>query len=151
MPGLGPSTGHALIDPRGPRFGAAATSLVLALVLVTGSTWLLVAQTVLFALGVAERSPYSVLYRRYVRPRLGPPAELEDHRPPRFAQTVGLGFALVGLLGVALGVEPLTLVAVGAAFVAALLNATTGYCLGCEVYLLLRRVTVHATRKEVSV
>ena len=149
-----PSSGLSrpgLIDPRGPRFGAAVTTLVLALVLVTGTTWLLAAQAVLFALGVAERSPYSVLFRSVVRPRLGPPAELEDHRPPRFAQAVGLGFALVGLLGVAVGTEPLTLLAVGAAFVAAFLNAATGYCLGCEVYLLLRRITVHSTRKEVSV
>jgi Domain of unknown function (DUF4395) len=146
-----PSTGSGLIDPRGPRFGAAVTTVLLGLVLLTGSVWLLALQTALFALGVAERSPYSVLFRRVVRPRLGPPTGLEDHRPPRFAQVVGLGFALVGLLGAATGAETLVLLAVGAAFVAALLNATTGFCLGCEVYLLLRRITVHATRKEVSV
>ena len=145
-----PSPGKDLIDPRGPRFGAGVTTLVLGLVLLTGSAWLLAAQAVLFALGVAERSPYAVLYRRLVRPHLGPPAELEDRRPPRFAQAVGLGFALVGLAGFLAGSTPVALVATGAAFVAALLNAATGFCLGCEVYLVLRRIPTHVARKEVS-
>lgn len=144
------SPGQNLIDPRGPRFGAALTTVVLGLVLLTGSAWLLAAQAVLFAFGVAERSPYAVLYRRLVRPRLGPPSELEDRRPPRFAQAVGLAFALVGLAGFLAGSAPLALVVTGAALVAALLNAATGFCLGCEVYLVLRRIPPHAARKEVS-
>ena len=136
------------VDPRGPRFAAALTTLVLALVLVTGSAWLLLAQTLVFALGVADRSPYGLAFRRLVRPRLRPPAELEDARPPRFAQVVGLAFALTGLLGYAAGSELLGVLATASALAAAFLNAGFGICLGCELYLLVRRTT--PLRKEVS-
>ncbi len=130
-----------MIDPRGPRFGAAVTTLVLALVLLTGAVWLLALQAVVFALGTADRNPYGVLYRRLVRPRLGPPAELEDAAPPRFAQTVGLGFALVGVVAGLLGLTAVFLAATAAALAAAFLNAAFGFCLGCEMYLIFRRVT----------
>lgn len=136
------------VDPRGPRLAAGLTTLVLALVLVTGSPWLLLAQAVVFALGTVDRSPYGVVFRRLVRPRLAPPAELEDARPPRFAQAVGLAFALTGLLGFALGSELLGVLATASALVAAFLNAAFGICLGCELYLIVRRTT--PLRKEVS-
>ncbi|MFC9958787.1 DUF4395 domain-containing protein [Streptomyces nigra] len=135
------------IDVRGPRFGAAVTTVVLAVVLVTGSAWLLAWQTLAFALGAAGgvgRSPYGVLFRRGVRPRLGPPTAFEAPEPPRFAQAVGLVFAVVGLVGYALGPQWLGLAATGAALAAAFLNAVFGYCLGCEMYLLVRRLTVRA-------
>jgi hypothetical protein len=130
------------IDPRGPRFAATLTSVVLAVVLVTGNGWLLAAQAVVFALaavGGLGRSPYGWLYRRLVRPRLGPPTELEDAAPPRFAQGVGLAFALVGTVGYLTGAVWLGQAATALALAAAFLNAAFGYCLGCEVYLLLRR------------
>lgn len=135
------------IDVRGPRFGAALTTAVLALVLVTGNVWLLAWQTLAFALGAAGgvgRSPYGLLFRRVIRPRLGPPTEFEPPQPPRFAQAVGLVFAGLGLVGYALGPGWLGLAATGAALAAAFLNAVFGYCLGCETYLLLRRVTATA-------
>ncbi|MEU8058152.1 DUF4395 domain-containing protein [Microbispora bryophytorum] len=128
------------IDPRRPRFGAAVTSVVLAVVLIAQSPWLLAAQAVVFALGAAGASPYGLVFRRFVRPRLGPPAEMEDAAPPRFAQAVGLGFALVGLIGFAAGITPLALGATAAALLAAILNAAFGFCLGCETYLLIRRL-----------
>ncbi|MFI6335030.1 DUF4395 domain-containing protein [Streptomyces sp. NPDC050535] len=133
------------IDVRGPRFGAAVTAFVLAVVLVTGSPWLLAWQTLAFALGAAGgvgRSPYGWLFRKAVRPRIGPPAEFEAPEPPRFAQAVGLAFAVVGLVGYAVGPEWLGLVATSCALAAAFLNAAFGYCLGCEMYLLVRRFTV---------
>ncbi|MFE5813980.1 DUF4395 domain-containing protein [Streptomyces sp. NPDC056479] len=135
------------IDVRGPRFGAAVTAVVLAVVLVTGNAWLLAWQTLAFALGAAGgvgRSPYGLLFRRVVRPRLGPPTEFEAPEPPRFAQAVGLVFAGLGLVGYTLGPDWLGLAATGAALAAAFLNAVFGYCLGCEMYLLVRRVTVRA-------
>ncbi|KAB2971379.1 DUF4395 domain-containing protein [Streptomyces sp. SS1-1] len=135
------------IDVRGPRFGAAVTTVVLAVVLITGSAWLLAWQTLAFALGAAGgvgRSPYGVLFRRVVRPRLGPPTAFEAPEPPRFAQAVGLVFAALGLVGYALGPEWLGLAATGAALAAAFLNAVFGYCLGCEMYLLIRRLAVRA-------
>jgi hypothetical protein len=130
------------IDPRGPRFAATLTTVVLAIALVTGSGWVLAAQALVFAVGAVrgiQFTPYAVLLRRFVRPRLSPPTELEDARPPRFAQSVGLGFAAVGVAAALAGWTPLFLVATGFALGAAFLNAAFGFCLGCEVYLLIRR------------
>ncbi len=135
------------IDVRGPRFGAAVTTLVLAVVLVTGSVWLLAWQTLCFVLGTAggvARSPYGWLFRSAIRPRLGPPTEFEAPQPPRFAQGVGLVFAAVGLAGYATGPQWLGLAATACALAAAFLNAAFAYCLGCEMYLLLRRSTARA-------
>ncbi|MER5177255.1 DUF4395 domain-containing protein [Streptomyces sp. NPDC002896] len=131
------------IDPRGPRFAAALTTLVLCAVLITGSGTLLAVQTAVFALGAfagLQYSPYGWLYRVAVRPRLAPPRELEDVRPPRFAQGVGFGFGLVGTVGYLAGAEWLGLAATALALAAAFLNAAFGYCLGCEMYLIIRRL-----------
>lgn len=131
------------IDPRGPRFAAALTTIVLCAVLITGSGALLAAQTAVFALGAfagLRYSPYGWLYRVALQPRLSPPSELEDARPPRFAQGVGVGFALIGTVGYLAGVHWLGMAATALALAAAFLNAAFGYCLGCEMYLLVRRV-----------
>ena len=136
------------IDPRGPQFAAALTSLVLVVTLLLAphplGVALLAAQAAVFAVGATrgvQHTPYSWVFRTLVRPRLGAPAELEDPAPPRFAQAVGLGFAVVGLAGFLAGADVLGLVAVGFALVAALLNAVFRFCLGCEMYLLIRRAT----------
>ena len=134
------------VDPRGLRVAAAITTVVLALVLVTPppvSIALLVAQTVAFAIAALvslKASPYAIFFARFVRPRIGPPAELEDARPPQFAQTVGLVFAVLAVIGFALGAPALGYIAVAFALVAALLNASIGLCLGCELYLALHRL-----------
>lgn len=136
-----------VVDPRSPRFGAVITSVVLAVVVLLGPAAglpLLILQTLVFAAGSLlglKRQPYGWIFRRFVRPRLQPPAELEDARPPRFAQTVGLVFALAGLAGAIFSVSLLFYIAVGFALVAALLNAVFDFCLGCEVYLLAKRLT----------
>ncbi len=130
------------IDPRGPRAGAVITTVVLAAVLVTGSGWLLAAQALVFAAGAVfglRYSPYGLLYRKLIRPRLGPPRELEPEAPPRFAQAVGLVFAIAGVAGYAAGLTLLGMAATAAALAAAFLNAAFGFCLGCEIYLLIRR------------
>lgn len=147
-PAAAPAFPEGRIDPRGPQFAAVLTTGVLAVVLATApstfATVLLAVQAVLFAsgalLGVA-RTPYGWLFRTLVRPRLAAPREWEDAAPPRFAQTVGLVFAVVGLVGLASGATLVGLVAVGFALAAALLNAVFGFCLGCEMYLALRRLT----------
>ncbi|MFF3912012.1 DUF4395 domain-containing protein [Streptomyces sp. NPDC001852] len=133
------------IDVRGPRFGAAVTTAVLALALILRSPWVLGWQTLAFAVGAAagvQRSPYGWAFRTAVRPRLGPPREFEAPEPPRFAQAVGLVFAGLGLVGFTVGPQWLGLAATGAALAAAFLNAAFGYCLGCEMFLLLKRATV---------
>ena len=135
------------IDPRGPRFGALITTVVLAVALLTLSSpvggILLAIQTVAFALGAIvglKAQPYGWIYARLVRPRLAPPKELEDPAPPRFAQAVGLVFAAVALVAFLLGATVVAAVATGLALIAAFLNAAFAFCLGCEIYLLIRRV-----------
>ncbi len=130
------------IDVRGPRFAAWVTSVVLAVVLLTGSGPLLAGQAVVFAVGAfagLRYAPYGVLFRVLVAPRLGPVREREPEAPARFAQLVGLVFAVVGAAGYLSGAPLVGAVATGLALVAALLNAATGLCLGCELYLTVRR------------
>lgn len=135
------------VDPRGPRFGAVITSTILAVVLLTApstlATTLLVLQTFVFGLGAfagLQFHPYGWLYRKFVRPRLGEPIELEDSAPLRFAQLVGFIFASVALTGILINVTTLTVVAAGFALGAAFLNAAFNICLGCEMFLLGKRI-----------
>src|SRR4051812_28879107 len=130
------------IDVRGPRFAAAVTAIVLAVALVLGSGVLVAIQAVVFAVGAfsgLRYAPYGVLFRVLVAPRLGPVREREPEAPPRFAQLVGVVFAVVGAAGYLLGAPLVGAVATGLALVAALLNAATSFCLGCELYLTVRR------------
>ena len=139
----GTDSGSRGIDPRGPRFAAGVTCGVLALAFVTGSAWVLAVQVLVFGIATVaglQYSPYAWLYRRFVRPRLGPPAELEDPAPPRFAQGVGLAVTGIGLVLALAGVELAVEVSALLAFVAAFLNAVFGLCLGCELYLLIARL-----------
>ena len=135
------------VDPRGPRFGGAVTTVVLALALVlvgtTAGTVLIAWQTLVFALGAIvglQAQPYGIVFRRVIRPRLSPPTEMEDAAPPRFAQAVGLAFLVVALVASLLGATVVATVAVAFALAAAFLNAAFGFCLGCEVYLLGKRL-----------
>ena len=143
-----------LIDPRGPRFVAALTTVVLGVVLLTANIWLLALQTAFFAIGAlagVQRTPYAAVFRRFIRPRLAPPADLESAAPPRFAQGVGFGFGLVGVVALAVDATAVALVAVGLAFGAAFLNAAFGFCLGCEMYLLAKRATTRRSASRPSV
>jgi hypothetical protein len=136
------------VDVRGPRFGAWVTTVVLALALLTGSGWLVAVQAAVFAVGAfagLRYAPYGVLFRTLVAPRLGPVQEREPEAPPRFAQLVGLLFAAVGAAGYLIGAPLIGAVATGLALVAALLNAATGFCLGCELYLTVRRAQTART------
>jgi hypothetical protein len=136
------SSPHRFVDVRGPRFAAAVTSVVLAVVLLTSSGGLLAVQAGVFAVGAfagMRWTPYGLLFRTMVAPRLGQVQEREPEPPLRFAQFVGLVFAVVGTAGYLLGAPLLGAVATGFALVAALLNAVVGFCLGCEMYLTIRR------------
>ena len=139
------------IDPRGPRFGAAITSILLLVDVYlsldtktfSASVSLLSIIVALFAIGAIfgnAKHPYGYLFKRLVRPLLAAPKELEDARPPKFAQAVGL---LVSGIGLALGLAGIPMgltIAAGAAFFAAFLNAVFNYCLGCQIWLGLARV-----------
>lgn len=141
------------IDPRGPRFGAAITAMLLLVVVFLALTGgasvaalvLLAVLAALFAWGAfagAGRHPYGLLFKKFVRPRLAPPAELEDPAPPTFAQGVGLFVSLVGVVLGLVGLPYGVAAAAAAAFIAAFLNAVFDYCLGCQMYLLLVRARV---------
>jgi hypothetical protein len=134
-----PEVARIYIDARGPRFGAAITTVVLALTLVTNNKWLLLAQAIVFAIGAIrgpQFTPYGFIYKKLIKPRLSKDAPTEDVRPPKFAQSVGFLFALVGLIGAFAGLDALFTAAVGFALGAAFLNSAFNYCLGCEMYLL---------------
>ena len=132
-----------LIDVRGPRFSATITVIVLAIALATQNAWVLALQAVVFAIGAIrgpQFTPYAFIFKRIVKPRLRGEVVTEDSRPPQFAQSVGFVFALVGLLGAAIGSVPVFSIAVGFALAAAFLNSVFNYCLGCEMYLLVLRI-----------
>ena len=131
------------IDARGPRFSAALTTVVLAIALVTGSVLVATLQAVVFAIGAIKGpqfTPYAFIYRTLIKPRLKSPLRTEDVRPPKFAQSIGLIFALVALVGSATGASVVFTVAIAAALAAAFLNAAFDFCLGCQIYLLLARL-----------
>ncbi|MDO3635191.1 DUF4395 domain-containing protein [Mycolicibacterium arseniciresistens] len=144
------------VDVRGPRFVAWVTTAVLVVTLLsaavdeTAAAVLLAAQAAVFAIGAIRgpRShPYGVLFARFVAPRLGPVTDTEPVPPLKFAQVVGLVFAVVGVAGFALGLSPLGLTATAFALFAAFLNAAFGICLGCQLYPLavrLRRSPAHS-------
>lgn len=191
-PGRGAPRG--MVDPRGPRFAAAITSVLLLITVFFGLTGLTTAQisagstsfgwfayaplsdvayvpdgspwaityaslaqrildpgflllllaAVLFLWGTAwpRTAPWGVLYRKAVAPRLAPPTEWEDARPPRFAQGVGLFVSVVGLVLQLWGVPWALPIAAAMAFIAAFLNAAFGLCVGCQLYLLLQRAGI---------
>ena len=139
------------IDPRGPRFGAAITSVLLLVTVflaldaaTAGSAYVLLAViTGLFAVGAIfgnSKHPYGLIFKKFVRPRLAAPKELEDPRPPQFAQLIGFIVAATGLVLGALNVPYGVAGAAAAAFIAAFLNAAFAFCLGCQIYVGLQRV-----------
>ena len=131
-----------VLDARGPRFGAAITTVVFAAALATHNAWFVVAQAAVFAIGAfkgPQFTPYAYIYKFAVKPFLKGEVPTEDVRPPQFAQSVGLLFALVAIAGGLFGIEALVVGAVAMALGAAFLNAAFNFCLGCEIYLLLLR------------
>ena len=131
-----------VLDARGPRFGAAITTVVLAAALATNNPWFIVVQAIVFAIGAfkgPQFTPYAYIYKFAVKPFLKGEVPTEDVRPPQFAQSVGLLFALVAIAGALFGIEALVVGAVAMALGAAFLNAAFNFCLGCEIYLLLLR------------
>lgn len=145
------------VDVRGPRFAAwVTTGVLIAALLVSAAsplvaTVILAAQAVVFAIGAVggpRKHPYGRIFATFVAPRLAPVTEKEPVAPLKFAQLVGLLFAIVGTVGFAAGITALGLGATAFALIAAFLNAAFGICLGCQIYPLvarLRRTAIPAT------
>jgi Domain of unknown function (DUF4395) len=128
-----------MIDPRGHRFGAAVSSLLLvgsfALNAPIGVAIALVSIGVSAAFGL-RWSVYGVIWRRIARALRLPKTEPEHEYPPRFAQTLGSVALILSLLAFAAGVPVLGWVlGLGVAGLQGVLGVT-GYCLGCRLYFL---------------
>lgn len=148
MPSRNTITQPDLVDVRGPRFAAWVTTAVLVLALVVSAASppaaavILVVQAVIFAIGAAggpRKHPYGRIFATVVAPRLGPVQDREPTAPLKFAQLVGLIFALLGAAGFAAGAVLAGVIATAAALAAAFLNAAFGICLGCQIYPLVAR------------
>ena len=141
------------IDPRGPRFGAAITAVLMVLVIyfslatetINLALGIMIFSVTMFVFGTAlgpAKHPYSYIYKYLVRPALKPPTALENATPVHFAQFVGLIVTGTGLVLHLIGVAYSLPIAAAAAFTAAFLNAVFAYCLGCQMYLGLKRLGV---------
>lgn len=148
MPSSNTVTQPDLVDVRGPRFAAWVTTGVLVLALIVSAVSppaaaaILAVQAVIFAIGAAggpRQHPYGRIYAAIVAPRLGPVQDREPTAPLKFAQLVGLIFAVLGTAGFAAGAVLVGVIATAAALVAAFLNAAFGICLGCQLYPLMAR------------
>ena len=137
------------VDVRGPRFAAWVTTAVLIAALLASAVSsalaaaILGGQAVVFAIGALRgprRHPYGLIFANLVAPRLGPVTEREPAAPLRFAQGVGLLFAVVGTVGFLLGAPLVGVIATAFALAAAFLNAAFGICLGCKIYPLATRL-----------
>ncbi|HUW77431.1 MAG TPA: DUF4395 domain-containing protein [Candidatus Nanopelagicaceae bacterium] len=140
-----------LIDARGPRFAAGFTTSVLSIAFLTQSLWLLLVQTFVFAVGAKfgpSRTPYGFFFRKFIKPRLTPASRFEDIKPTQFAQSVGLAFGVLALAGDLLGIQGLYVLALAGALAAAFLNVAFDYCLGCETYLLFKRLQHRSERPK---
>lgn len=139
------------IDPRGYRFGAAVTLLVSVIALVLGPSTAgvitMVVLALLFLPGATvgpQATLQAFLFKRLIRPRIGAPKETESFRPPRFAQQMGLGFSILAVVFGVVGAPVLFYVFTGFVVIASFLNSVFGFCLGCEIYLLFKRVTTRS-------
>ena len=136
------------VDPRLVRSSAGATACTLAIVLLIMDVarplglGLLASQVAVFAFTAFASSQWSLwaqIYARFIWPRIGAPAELEDARPPRFAQFFGFVFTALALILFVVGLDVPGYGLTALAFGVAALNASTGLCLGCKAYVLIRR------------
>ena len=128
-----------MIDPRGHRFGAGLSAVILIGSFIAG--WVPGVLLVLLSIGVSAAfglsySIYGVIWRRIAKlAKLGK-AEPEHEYPPRFAQTLGSVALVLSLVAFGLGASALGWVfALAVAGLQSLL-AVTGYCLGCRLYFL---------------
>ena len=145
MPNAVPSDAAArlpkarMIDPRGHRFGAGVSAILLIGAFLTGATWLV--PIVLLSIGVSAAfglrySIYGVVWRRIAKTLALPKVEPEHEYPPRFAQVLGSVALTLALFSFLLGATTLGWGFVLAVAALQTLLATTGYCLGCRLYFL---------------
>ncbi len=128
-----------MIDPRGHRFGAGVSAIVLIVAIVSGTPWLVALALLSIAVSAAfglRYSIYGIIWRRIAKAaRLGK-VEPEHEYPPRFAQVLGSIALTLALVAFALGATTLGWVFTAAVAGLQTVLAVTGYCLGCRLYFL---------------
>ena len=128
----------SVIDARAPRFNQAVVGLVALVAVAIGPWWLLALLGAQLAVGLAFGRRFCLpclAYFELVQPRLGE-GPLEDARPPRFANLVGVAFLTAASLAFLAGVNVLGSILGALVATLALLAAATGFCAGCEAYKL---------------
>lgn len=139
------------IDPRGYRFGAAVTLVLSLIAIVLGVSGAGVA--VMFVLAALflpgatvgpQATLQALIFKTLIRPRLGKPTETESFRPPRFAQQMGFVFSILAIVLGVWGPAWGFFLFAGFVAVASFLNSVFGFCLGCEIYLGLKRLTTRS-------
>jgi hypothetical protein len=138
-----------MIDPRGHRFGASVSAVILA------CSYLLNAPVgvllVLASIGTSAAfgmrwSVYGMIWRRLAKAlRLGA-VEMEHEYPPRFAQTLGSICLTFSLIAFVAGLPLLGWLFAAAVAALQTLLGVTGYCLGCKLYFLRWWVPAQFTR-----
>ena len=128
-----------MVDPRGQRFGAGVSAVILVAAFLVDQP----AIVAIVAVAMFASSAFGTRYWLLGKPwpairrslRLGP-TELEHEYPPRFAQALGVVFLGLGLILIALQLTLVGWVLVGAVIGLQTLLAATGFCLGCRLYFL---------------
>ncbi len=133
----------AVIDSRAPRVNQAVIGSLSLVAVLTGAWWLLALLALQLALGLTLGRRWCLAclaYFELIQPRIGE-GPLEDSRPPRAANVVGLAVLTAASIAYAAGATTLG-IALGSLVAAlALLAAVTGFCTGCEAYKLGCRLT----------
>ncbi len=131
---------HRMIDPRGHRFGAALSVVILSAGFLLGAPITVAFLAVALGISAFFGTRYSILgrpwpvFRKVLR--IAPPRELEHELPPRFAQALGfIGFSAATVLFL-LGLPAVGWVVAAAVGALQAVLAASGYCLGCRLYFL---------------
>jgi hypothetical protein len=127
-----------IIDSRAPRFNQATIGVLSAVAVATGWWWLLAALGAQLVVGLTLGRRFClpcVVYFELVQPRFGE-GQLEDARPPRFANMVGAVVLLAATAAYALDATVVGMALGSLVAALALLAAATGFCAGCEAFKL---------------
>lgn len=130
-----------VIDARAPRFNQAVVGALSLVAVVTGWWGLVAALALQLGVGLVFGRQFClpcVFYFEVVQPRIGE-GELEDARPPRFANIVGAIVLTASTAAFAAGLTTVGTILAAAVAVLALLAASTGLCVGCEIYKVVAR------------
>lgn len=135
------SDAGTLIDPRVPRFGQTITTIGLVAGIALDTPELVFTITAILGLAVVSSwrvDAYALAWRHVIQPVIGDTTDPEPAAPHRFAKLLGAVGTVLASAAILIGVPTLGYVIAGGVAVAAGLAATTGICLGCNLYRQVR-------------